>query len=362
MRERLIRVLCAVAVLVALLPSGPASATHAVVSISFPGDVSEFYSPFEGPATITIDVDPDDVDSTFNVRLRPTGGTAIQTKAYFVDNGGSDPRVLTFAWEPLSVANATQYDVAVYRDGGLVAVESFFLHPRLARIVGIAPDPFFPKIDDGHKDVAHVTFSLEADVVAAEARVFAARSSGACCAGLVRSESLGSQSAGTNVWDWDGKNGGGTNLPKGAYYVRIWADDGVFAPSLSKPSKVSIARTYRATATKSKLGKNYHHVGPSSSIVLGGGCLTNVNGDAVSILCQGGKITVYWRWGLGPNESIVGQSFELSSSPADCPSSIRSTGHTKHESRFTETEGLPDFRGLCTIEVAKITYSYLVSS
>jgi hypothetical protein len=58
----------------------------------------------------------------------------------------------------------------------------------------------------------------------------------------------------------------------------------------------------------------------------------------------------------------VGQRFELSSAPGDCPRSIRRTGHTEHESWFTEAEDLSDFRGLCTIAVAKITYSYPVAS
>jgi hypothetical protein len=353
------------ALAIAMLTATPASAAH-TVAISFPGDNSEFYSPFEGPATVTFTIDPSDVDDTFALRLRPTGGSVVHNEPVFVnaqDRSGS--KVVPFDWPALSVSSARQYDVAVYRNGSVVAVQSFFLRPKLVEITDIKPDPFFPWIDDGYRDTTTVTFTLATDADA-EARVFKATRAGGCCGARVRTDTAGltGLSTGENSWVWDGQGSGAYagNLPKGDYFVKVWADDGAIASAISKPVKVTLARTYRATATKSKPGQNFHHIGPSSSTQLGGGCITYTGDGNLIILCQSGKISAYWRWGLASDERIVKQSFVLDSSPEDCPRSIWSGSHSKHESVFTVTEDVADFRALCSISTAKITYSYLQPS
>jgi hypothetical protein len=363
--RRLLALAGSSALTIAVLTAMPASAAH-VVSIEFPGGNSEFYSPFEGPATVTFTIDPADVDDTFALRVRPTGGSVVQSESVFVDaQDPSGSKVVSFDWPALSVSNATQYDVAVYRNGAAVAVQSFFLRPKLVDITDIKPDPFLPWIDDGYRDTTTVTFTLASDADA-EARVFKATNSGACCGAQVHADATGltGLGAGENSWVWDGQGSGGFagNLPKGPYYVRIWADDGAIASAISKPMKVVIARTYRAKATKSKPARNFHHVGPSSSNVIGGGCLTYESGGNLIVLCQGGKMSVYWRWGLSSAERIVGQSFVLDSSAEDCPRSVRSTSHTKHESAFTVNDDQSGFRALCSISTARITYSYLQDS
>jgi hypothetical protein len=365
MRKRTLALTGSVAVGLTLLTAVPAAAAH-TVTIAFPGGNSEFYSPFAGPATVTFTIDPSDVDDTFAIRLRPTGGSVIHSESVFVNaEDPSGTKVVDFDWPALSVANATQYDVAVYRDGAAVAVQSFFLRPKLVRITDVSPDPFLPWIDDGYKDTTTVSFSLATDADA-EARVFQATGTGKCCSTLVLSDTSGlsSLSAGANTWTWDGQ-GSGTyagNLPKGEYYIRIWADDGALGSAISNPFKVTLARTYREKATKSKPARNFHHQGPSTATALGGGCLTYISVDNLVILCQSGKMSVYWRWGLGSDEKIVNQSFVLESSNEDCPRKIRSTSHTKHESAFTVNEDLADFRALCALSTAKITYSYLQAS
>lgn len=365
MRRRSLALTGSAALTLALLTASPASAAH-TVEIAFPGGNSEFYSPFEGPATVTFTIDPSDVDDTFNIRLRPTGGSVVHRESVFVDaQDPSGSKVVEFDWPALSVSNARQYDVAVYRDGAVVAVQSFYLRPKLVQITDISPDPFHPWIDDGHRDSTTVTFTLSADADA-EARVFEATRAGECCGPLVRTDAGGltGLSAGENTWVWDGQGSGAFagNLPKGDYFVRIWADDGVIASAISKPMRVTLARTYRATATKSKPARNFHHQGESIPTALGGGCLTYESVGNLIILCQSGKMSVYWRWGLSADERIVNQSFVLESSSQDCPRSIRSTSHTRHESAFTVNEDLADFRALCSLSTAKITYSYLQPS
>ncbi|HEV2951272.1 MAG TPA: hypothetical protein VGZ51_04120, partial [Actinomycetota bacterium] len=157
-------------------------------------------------------------------------------------------------------------------------------------------------------------------------------------------------------WIWDGTNGNGDNLGKGNYFVRIWANDGVLAPALSKAMKVTIARTYRATTTRSKTANAYHHVGPVTPLVLGGDCIV-YRSSSLQVLCQGGRVSVYWRWGLASDERIERASFVLDTVEG-CPPSIRRTGHTKHESSFTMNEDLPGAAGDCRLVTARITYSH----
>jgi hypothetical protein len=129
------------------------------------------------------------------------------------------------------------------------------------------------------------------------------------------------------------------------------------APTLSKATKVAIARTYRATKTKSKTASAYHHVGPVTPLVLGGGCIVFRSNGNLQVLCQGARVSVYWRWGLSSVERIERASFVLDTVEG-CPRSIRRVAHTKHDSSFTMNEDLVGASGDCHLVTAKITYSY----
>jgi hypothetical protein len=357
MRTRLLPLGVAIALGIGLLTASPAAASHTVL-IEFPGGGGEFYSPFSGPATITFTIDPTDVDATFSLRLRPADGTAVHTETAFVDAQDADgTKVVAFDWPAVLVNNPRTYEVVVYRSGGpLVQSESFLLRPRLVTITSVSPTPFFPWIDDLYKDETHVRLALAADA-AAEARVYRPKTTGKCCGALVRNDGLGNLSAGDNSWDWDGRNNNGDNLAKGNYFVRVLADDGSVAPVLSKVTKVAIARTYRATKTKSKTASAYHHVGPVTPLVLGGGCIVFRSNGNLQVLCQGARVSVYWRWGLSSVERIERASFVLDTVEG-CPRSIRRVAHTKHDSSFTMNENLVGASGDCHLVTAKITYSY----
>jgi hypothetical protein len=360
MRARVLALAVVTALGATLLTSLPASAAH-TVTIDFPGAVAEYYSPFSGPATITVEVDPSDTDETFTARLRlSSGGSVIASTPIGVLNEDTDGVVTkSFTWNALSVTTLTQYDVEVWRDGALVTEESFFLYPQLVRITGITPNPFFPWRDDGYKDVTHVRYSLgnDADV---EVHVHQPKSTGACCGSIVRNADLGMRSAGANVWDWDGRNDGGTNLPVGDYYVRVRADDGTLAPAVSRPAKVTIRRTYRTTATTSKSGKAYHHTS-ESVLVRGGDCFTFNGANYLEVNCHGAKMTVYYRWGLRTNEWITRASFVIYNPNGECGTSKWDPGYSKHESRVTVVDNVAG-NTACRIVTARITYSYLKSS
>jgi hypothetical protein len=96
--------------------------------------------------------------------------------------------------------------------------------------------------------------------------------------------------------------------------------------------------------------------------VIGGDCLVGVDAGNLRILCQGARVSVYWRWGLGQSQRIQRASVVLDTQAGSCPSSIRRSGHTKHESSFTVNEDLAGALADCRIVTAKITYSYLQAS
>ena len=364
MRKPLFPAGAAMALVLGLLTAGPASADYVVDNITFPGGGSEFYSPFSGPASITFSFDGSENDATFSLRIRPAGSSAVHTQNVLVD--ADDPagfQTKTFNWPALSVNAPRTYVVAVYRNDMQVTNESFLLKPRLAIITGATPKTFLPWIDDGYKDETRIRFTLEANAEA-EARVYKANSSGKCCGSLIRDDGLGSLNAGANHWDWDGQGEGSFagNRPKGDYFVKIWADDGTLPPAVSKPFKVTIARTYRATRTKTKPARDFHHRSAVTPIVIGGDCYVMVAAGDLRILCQGARVSVYWRWGLSRSQRIDRASVVLDTQVGTCPSSIRRSGHTKHESWFTVNEDLAGALGDCRIVTAKITYSFLKAS
>jgi hypothetical protein len=364
MRKRLFPAGAAIALALGLLTALPASAVYADPVIEFPGGSPEFYSPFSGPATVTFTFEATDNDATFEIRLRPQGGTAIRTKQVFIDpDSQSSPRVVQFSWPSLSVGSTRTYQVAVYRGGNLQgSPESFQLHPPLAVITGATPNPFLPWIIDGYKDTTRIRFTLDAGVTDAEARVFKANSNGKCCGSLIRDEQLGSLNPGSNFWDWNGQGEGGFagTRPAGKYFVKIWADDGSAPPAISKPKKVSIVRTYRTTAIKTKPGTAYHHT-TESALVRGGDCFVHAQGGYLQVDCHGGRMSVFYRFGLGSGQRIESASFVIDNANNECGPSRRAVGHMTHESFLTVTDSVSGITS-CRIVTAKITYSYLEDS
>jgi hypothetical protein len=366
MRTRSLAAGSAVALALGLLTALPASAAYQDPLIEFPGGTSVFYSPFSGPATVTFTFDADTNDATFELRLRRVGGPALRTREVFIDpDTMASPREVTFPWPALSVGSAKTYQVAVYRGGNLQgSPESFQLLPPLVSITGAAPNPFLPWIDDDIKDETRISYTLEAPSDPTIVRVYAADSHGKCCGSLVFEQDDGAHPSGANQYEWNGKTqeSGGSLLPKGDYFVKIHAEDPSAVVDVSKPFKVTIARTYRAVRTKTKPARDYHHRSASTPIVIGGGCFVMVEAGDLRILCQGGRVSVYWRWGLGPSQRIERASFVLNTQVGSCPSSIRRSGHTKHESSFTVNEDQAGALADCYIDTARITYSYLQAS
>lgn len=360
MRKRLLPLGAAMAVALGLLMAAPATATYAVESITFPDSSAEFYSPFSGPASIKFTFNGSENNATFNVRLRPAGGTAIYTKDVFVN--ADDPagfQIKDVSWPALSVNSADTYVVAVYRNNTQVANESFLLRPRLVTITGASPNPFLPWIDDDIKDETHISYKLVAASDPTIIKVYAADGQGKCCGSKVFEQDDGAHAEGTNQYTWNGRTAevGGSLLPKGDYFVRITAEDAANVVKTSKPFKVTIARTYRALTTLEKSATAYHHVGPVSVYLRGGNCfLTNAQTD-LWITCLHAKITIYWRWSL-PNGGRI-EKVRWTFLPLSVPCKF-TKGHTTTDSwmRAGATSG----QVRCRVDKARITYSRPVAS
>ena len=140
MRLRIPTLGLALSVLVGLLTATPASAAIVVDSIAFPGGESEFYSPFGGPASVKFTFNGTENDAIYNVRIRPSGGTAIHDQDFLVDADDPDGfQIKSFDWPAISTSTPRTYDVVVRRNTTVVATESFSLNPRLVRITSASP-------------------------------------------------------------------------------------------------------------------------------------------------------------------------------------------------------------------------------
>ena len=364
MRTRILTLGTSMALAIGLLTATPAAAAY-TASISFPGAASEFYSPFAGPATIQFNFDVADPSRVFRVRVRPVGGTSFVIR-YFSINPATQtsPQIRQVSWDGLVTNSDKPYEVLVNPDGqSNIAVASFILRPRLVSIASATPNPFFPWINDGYKDETTIRFKL-VNTAAVEAHVYRANFQGKCCGAGVETADLGTRDPGTalEAWAWDGLNASEYPFAKGDYFVKIRAEDEQNVVRWSKPFKVSIARTYRATKTTSKAAIAYHHVGPDSPLIAAGSCRVYTYAGVLRILCQTAKVTVYWRWGLADNERIEKASFVIDNPTSGCPRSIRSFGHTDHGSSMTVKDDVAGISASCRVSTAKITYSYPKSS
>jgi hypothetical protein len=359
MRLRILASATTIALAIGLLSAVPASAAYGV-SIEFPGGNSTFYSPFGGPASITFTFVGSENDATFEARIRPAGGSKIHSKAYFIDPDlDVSPKTVSFTWPALSVTSAKTYVVSVYRGGTQLASESFQLRPPLAKITGATPNPFFPWVDDGYRDTTNVRFTLQ-EAAQVEARVFKANAAGKCCGSLILDDELGPTSSGVNLWTWDGQgegeHGAAGNRPRGNYFVKMRADTGQTTPAVSKPFKVRIERTYRATATKTKPGTQYART-TESALVRGGDCFVHAQGGYLQADCHGAKMSVFYRWGLTSVQRIERASFVIDNANSECGAARRKPGHTTHESFLTVTDAVSGITS-CRIVTARITYSF----
>ena len=349
------------ALAVSLLTAAPAAAAIAVESIVFPDGLSEFYSPFAGPASVKFIFNGNEADATYSLRIRPAGDTAVHTQNVLVDADDPDGfQTKTFDWPALSVNSPRTYQVAVYRSGSLVDVESFQLLPRLVRITGASPNPFLPRIDDDIKDETLISYKLAAPSDPTLIRVYRANGDGKCCGARVFDHNDGSHPAGTNTYSWNGKTSevGGDLLQKGAYFVKVTAKDPSDVVKTSKPFKVTIASTYRANTTLQKSATAFHHIGPVTSYLRGGNCFaTNAQTD-LWITCLHAKFTIYWRWNLPSGGRVEKVSWTFVPISGDICRYTK--GHTTTDSwmRAGTTSG----QVRCRLDLAKITYSRPVAS
>ena len=213
-----------------------------------------------------MDAGTNDPSSTFSLRLRVQNGATVHSENVTINpNTQLSPRTIEFDWPAVTVTSPTIYEVAVYQGGDEERDRAFTLKPPLVRIMSIAPDPFFPWINDDYKDTTDVTYRLASTSEPVIVHVYESDTDGTCCGALVREADLFTQIVGTRHFIWSGRDDGGDLLPKGDYWVRITATDPGGIARTSPAKEVSIARVYRARRTVSKNGSAYHHRAPRPS-------------------------------------------------------------------------------------------------
>jgi hypothetical protein len=371
MRKRSVAAVAALTVLIGLLTATPALATISA-SIRFPNGATTFFSPFSGPAEITFNFDDNptggiDPPQTFNVRLRHENGATIHSQNFTITpQVGSSPDIVQFSWPALNVNSNTRYEVGVHRTNGTQIRERLFtLRPRLVRITSIAPDPFFPTINDGYRDTTDITYQLLANSNPVVIQVFEADSGGGCCGNVVREVTqFVNRVAGTYHFIWNGRGGGGVVLPEGDYWVRITATAYTGIPGSSVPAHVSLDRFYRVTNTATKNGINYHHKSATTLLRSGGSCALDrlTASSDLRIRCRNARVRVFWRWNLPAGPTIT--QAEITQAAFDLiPVPGYTCGATK---RFSGTDSSLRVGALgqrrCRVDKARITYTYIKES
>jgi FlgD Ig-like domain len=360
MRKRIPAAVLALAVLIGLLTATPALATFSVVSILFPNGATTFYSPFDGPASITLDFNDhteagtDDPITTLQFRLRVQGGATLHTQDVTINPGTqTSPRTEQFSWPALNVNSQTRYEVAVYRGTTQLRSRAFTMKPWLVKITSITADPFFPTLQNGHMDTTTITYNLAANSNPLDLRIFNASNA------LVRQQHFDNRVAGTYSFTWNGRNTAGVTQPEGVYRVEVTATDFAGIDGASQAT-VTLARFYRVTASAVKNGIAYHHRDPVVVLRSGGTCAVADLTDPkdVRIRCTDARVRVWWRWTLPTNDPrIESVAFDL------VPVTGFTCGATKGSSgreSFIQVGALGQRR--CQVDKARISYSYLEES
>ena len=189
-----------------------------------------------GPATVTFTFDVDSSDATFELRLRPLGGTAIREKTRVHRPRHAD----VAARGVLLVAGALRHVGEDVPGGRLSGREP----PGESRELP-SPAPARRRSRErrrtrscrgsttGTRTKRRIRFTLAADVDARRPASSRPTAAGSAVASLIRDgPSSEAWSAGSNHWDWDGQGEGSFagNRPAGNYFVKIWADDGTARP------------------------------------------------------------------------------------------------------------------------------------
>jgi flagellar hook capping protein FlgD len=360
MKKRTPALVVAGALTIGLLTAAPAQASFLVSEISFGGPVT-FYSPYDGPASIRFtfnDATPaqagQDAQTTFQFRLRlKDAPTSIHTQNVTINPAvDTSPKTFSFSWPALHTSTQKQYEVAVYQGSTLKKERTFTLKPYLVKITSIAPDPFYPTIDDGFKDTTRIEWHLAANSNPVELIIKNGGSE-------VRHVTWANRVAGNYGYTWNGENGSGQVQPEGNYTVIVKAIDSGQVPGQSQAT-VTLDRFFTSTRTKTQNGDAFHHRDPTTVLQGGGTCNVRrlTTPHDVRIICRDARVRVFWRWTLTePDAAIQSQTFTLIAvSGYTCGASFGRTGDTTGSDTWIQVGALGQRR--CRVDKARVTYSF----
>jgi FlgD Ig-like domain len=230
------------ALLVGLLSPAPALAVIRATSIRFLHEDFHLFSPFRGPAKIRLTWSGSDPNVNLTFRLR-RGDTVVHEETYPLLTPSSPTEdVVDFTWPAQTVSEPTEYTVVVLRGGTVLRSRNFELKPRLVTITSIRPNPFFPLVRDGYKDITTVRFHLEASSNPTIVQIFRANRRGECCGRRIRRQNLEDQAIGDRTYEWNGRRGDGTKVRKGKFFVRITATKESFPEDVTRLSNPKAVR------------------------------------------------------------------------------------------------------------------------
>ena len=241
------------------------------------------------------------------------------------------------------------HEIAVREtEGGNIATSSFSVSPHISLVSLTAlPSTFYPYVRDGYRDRLMVRWDLNKQ---ARIVILIRNNSGR----TVRRADLGVHGDGS--WKWDGKNGGGSRVPTGAYNVVFHAS--ALGETKGASRKVHVARGWRTKkASKTRCGGCPPGVWAHSA-----GCAVGFDvvesGDAF-LVCNGGDFAVIaWRFSVPANAFKL--SYRIIGEVGCCaPGEVATSKGRPKKTVFKVAAGVSGFRSLW-IEQVRIHYSYKV--
>jgi hypothetical protein len=360
MKRRAAPVIAALALAITMLTAAPAHAAFGY-SITLPnGNASTFFSPFSGPAAITITWSSlNDPNESFTIRLL-RGGSTIYSEIHNVSTPtASGQSSFDFQWPSQSVTSSTTYEVVIIRDGGQVKSRTFTLKPHLVRITSINPNPFFPRVVNGYRDTTNITYRLEASSNPVVIDIYRAAAGGVCCGTQVRHTVLSNVVLGTRHFIWNGTDDSAAKVAVGRYFVRITATAFTGQTQSSNEALVKVALYRRVPRSVSQNGNAFARRGGTARLRAGGSCSVvrdNTHRDAL-ISCHDAAVKVFWHWNLPNSAKNKKASFALIGVPGY---TCRSTKGVTGSDSWLRSGGLGHSR--CRVDKARLSYTYLKPS
>jgi hypothetical protein len=204
---------------------------------------------------------------------------------------------------------------------------------------------FYPLIHDGYRDNARLTWNIS---TRATDTVRVISSSGH----VVRSASLGEQSAGRHSWSWNGRTGSGAIVKTGTYRMQLTTKD-----ALQK--RTGTARVTVATGWRTLRVNKFHWGSDASSASASGACSASPDDydGTMTLDCWGsGSASASYRFAIP--SGAYNFDWSLPTSQGCCYQGSFSKSGTRTSSTSYVVKMYVDYWREAYIDSASLSYSY----